>query len=246
MRFAPISCAALGALCSSCAITAPISASAASFTLDPNDPHQLINDGAYVDGTRADQQSTFSKEIASSGKYVGALAGWEKGSGTVLLGDVPVESYAGDLFFVFVYDQQEVQGTGGESEPRERIYLEQISILIDSIPVWEWDHASYGTLALMGNTDSPLGNGADMGLAIPLALVASMGQFTGSSQVTFSWTQSGSHNGGDEWVLVGDGYFGPDQPVVSRVPLPGALPLMALATGALFGGAALRRRGSEG
>jgi hypothetical protein len=93
---------------------------------------------------------------------------------------------------------------------------------------------------LDGSTDTPLGNGADMGLYIDVSIFAGLG-FTGSDTLTFIWLQSDDNNGADEWAVAGDGFYGANDEVGGPAPIP--LPAGFFLLGAaLLSGRMLRRK----
>ena len=191
-----------------------------ALVVDPMDDNILINDGAVIDGTRTDDQSTFNDGITSQDL-----------TGSFQFSDIPTAIINGVQSFIFLFDSQETGGSPG-------LNIDSITIEVGSDVIWSYDAGSFGSIMLAGDTDSPLGNGADIALAIPVALFAGLG-LTGSDSLVFSWTQSNDNNGFDEWVLGGNGTFGVDDPI-TPVPLPAAAWLFL--TSLLGGGFLVRRK----
>lgn len=203
---------------------------------------------AILDATVIKDQSLFSKEIASSStdRQTGIGTGSNLPGNPILLSEVPVldNPFAGDSF-LFIYDAQETGGAPGISLPR-------IEIRIDSVLIWQFDASIVNVAPISMNntasqTFSPLGNGSDIAIYIPISVVVAAGvaagvTFTGSSGLDFSWTQADANNGEDEWVLLSEGrFFAPGENITAPevVPLPATAPLLA---GAVAAAAALRRR----
>lgn len=182
-----------------------------------------VNDGVEIDGTRADDQSLFSNEFATSTDTADYL-GTEYSTGSIALSDLPVV----DGSFQFIFDSQE---TGGSPT----ISIDEIILVVGGTEIWNFDEVAFGSLDLDGTTNSPLGNGADMGLYVDVGLFAGL---TGADTLDFYWTQSDANNGADEWVVVGDGFFDPNTPI-GAVPVPASALLLGTA---FVGSIALGRR----
>lgn len=196
-----------------------------ALTIDPNDSNIMVNDGGFIDATVGAQQSLFSNAISEgTGQDRGT------GSGDFFFSDIPTTIVNGVQSFVFIFDSQE---TGPGPNP---ITVDDIVISVNGNVIWDYDEVGLGGINLLGDTSTPLGNGADIALSIPVLLFSGQG-FTGSDALTFSWTQSLSDNGSEEWALSGDGFFDPDDPI-SPVPLPAAAWFFITA----LGGLALSRR----
>lgn len=191
--------------------------------VDGTDSNIAVNDGGFIDGTVADQQSLFRQAISEGNGQNGG-----SGSGSFLFSDVPTTFVNGVQSFVFVFDSQETGGGPGTLNP---ISIDDIRISVNDIDIWNYDSANLGSIVLTGETATPLGNGADLALSIPVLLFADQG-FTGADSLMFSWLQSDSDNGTEEWALVGDGFFNSNDPI-SPVPLPAAAWFFLTALGGL-------------
>ncbi len=188
--------------------------------INPANSNHAINDSAFIDGTVADAQSSFNSAITS-----------QTLTGTFSFSNIPVTTISMMDFFVFSYDSQE---TGGNPA----ISIDDIQISVAGLGVlWDYDEVTFGSIDLAGDTDSPLGNGADIALAIPVSIFQGLG-LTGADDLTFTWTQSNDNNGFDEWVLAGTGAFDPGDPI-GPVPIPAAVWLFG---SALMGLVGIRRR----
>ncbi|MGK0171937.1 MAG: hypothetical protein ACI9W2_003670 [Gammaproteobacteria bacterium] len=197
----------------------------------------ILNDGAQIDGTPNIPQSSFSQEFAISASGPSQN---DTFTGTILLSDVPVFDLGGSLFFSFIYDSQE---TGGDPSAS----IDDIVLSVGGTEYWNFDDVTFGSIILNDatandETFSPLGNGSDMQLLVPVSLFAGVG-LTGADTLDFGWTQSLGHNGADEWVTVGAGseainaFLNPNPTVTA--PEPGVLGLLGLG---IFGIVGLRRR----
>ncbi len=213
---------------------------ASAITIGGDEANVALNDGAFIDGTVVYPQSIFAQELATS----------RTGMGDIALSDLPVIGVGMDLFFSFIFDSQE---TGNARE----LDIDAIDLTINGQSIWTYD-GSQGPLTINDGTEpetaTPLGNGADLELFVPISL---FNGFTGSDILTFSWDQSRDNNGFDEWVTVGEGFFaageiigglvdpldpsdpvdpsGPDPMVPgSEVPEPATLTLLSLGAIALM------------
>lgn len=172
-----------------------------------------------------------------------------------MFSDAGYATVAGQLFLTFVYDAQ-------ETNPARPVTIDFVRILVGpAFMTVAWETSE--TIVLNSNpvdqTLTPLGNGADMALYVPLTAFDGLG-LTGSSLFRFETQQSNADNGNDEWIFTDFGVlrdgcdgtvpencsplpmFGPDETVSSSpevVPEPGTVLLLA---GGLLAIAALRRR----
>jgi len=157
----------------------------------------LLNGGAYITQNSA-AGSLFSDEILASGN--------ETKSGTVLFNKIPYFDVGGTLYFQFVYDLQEQGGEG-----KKQVSIDDIVISVGSIgTIWDYANGINGSIILNSTTPyspSPLSNGGDMALYVPVSLFYGFG-LTGSDLLTLTVTQSQSDNGPDEWVVLGEGSGG--------------------------------------
>jgi len=204
-----------------------VSLSAMALSVDPLDPNISINNGAFIDGTVTDDQSTFNHGITSQDL-----------TGDFSFKDIPVANIDGVDYFLFVYDSQETGNNPGLS-------IKDITIAVQGQgTLWDYDQVTYGSIDLEGDTDTPLGNGADIALKIPVTIFAGL-NLTGADSLTFSWQQSNHDNGFDEWVLSGDGFFGEGDIIATApVPIPAAAWLFGSGLLALTGLTARRKRKS--
>jgi hypothetical protein len=174
-------------------LSLPLS-TASAITIGGDESNVSLNDGAFIDGTAVYPQSIFAQELATS----------QTGMGDIALSELPVIGIGMDLFFSFIYDSQE---TGNARE----LDIDDIALTINGQSIWTYD-GSQGPLTINDGTEpetaTPLGNGADLELFVPISLFNGL---TGSDILTFSWTQSRDNNGFDEWVTVGDGFFAPGE-----------------------------------
>lgn len=219
-------------------VTVPAAAAALLLAAAPvsaltiqGDQTYVLNDGAMLDATAEDGQSTFSNEFAINSD-VTVIDSMNYGTGTISLGEVSIVDEA----FVFAYDIQET----GNNPPTD---ISDIIIEVDGIEVWSYEGEQLDfNLPDATPTDSPLGNGADAILSVSLTNFFGYG-FTSDSVLSFYWLQENDDNGPDEWVTSSTGTFldgplDPQNPPV--VPLPAGMPLILAALGAL--GWAGRRR----
>ena len=166
-----------------------------------NTTHNL-NDGAIIDGTPDIPQSSYSHEFAIAGATDGTY------DGEIQISDIPVTDFGTlGLFFDFVLDVQEPGG----SKP---INIDDIMISVGTSDFWDYDESFYGSIILNDptandETATPSNNGSDMSLSIPVVLFNGAG-ISGSDMLKLTWTQSNSGDGKEEWVTVGEGYFGPN------------------------------------
>lgn len=163
-------------------------------------------------------------------------------SAPIAFKDVPYVTLGvlNEVYFVFTYDAQ-------ETNPARAVALDVIELLVNNTVIWSSaDKIVVNNDPLNANhTLTPLGNGSDMALYLPVYYLAGY-NFTGNTQFVFRVTQSDSDNGNDEWRLTNFGvsrpinFFGPNDPVTgpAPVPEPSSLALLAAAGCAWF----LRRR----
>lgn len=153
-------------------------------------------------------------------------------SAPTALSAIPVVfSYHNNLNnFVFVLDTQEVQGAG-----REALQIDSITLTVNgTLIVWQ----SAEPILLNSTapfTNTPLGNGGDMALLIPVRYFDGL-NLTGSSTLVFTVTMSLGNNGSDEWQLNSLVYpnmffYNPNDPIDSTVPEPSSFVLTLVGIG---------------
>jgi PEP-CTERM motif-containing protein len=124
-------------------------------------------------------------------------------SAPIQIADVPFTLIGGSPYFAFVYDLQETNSNEDVSIDDVIISVTGVGEIWSSTDVLLLNYA--GTLNL---TLTPLGNGADMALFVPVS--AFDGQsLTGADTLVFTSTQSLSNNGDDEWTLTDRGVVRP-------------------------------------
>lgn len=142
--------------------------------------------GAWIDGTVANHQSTFAFKYLSVGDEELAVS-------DVMFGSVSVDPGTGSI--VLLYDSQETGGDPGLIIERLEIYTapaeEPTSLTL------RWSLSPADQLELTGGTDSPLGNGADMALHLPLELFAGVAD---DDLFILQTYQAHADNGSDQWV----------------------------------------------
>lgn len=164
--------------------------------IDASTPQTSISgnvSGAWADGYGEPIQSTFRVNFLVLGNET-------KSSSPLFFKDVPYTTVLGIRYFAFVYDAQETQAN-------QRVSIDNVTVKVDSHTIW----SSAESIVLNGSggnyTLTPLGNGADFALYIPVSLFDGRG-LTGNSTFVFTATQSDSHNGNDEWVFTDAGVVG--------------------------------------
>ncbi len=180
------------------AVTPDIFISAVSFGA----PASGIADG--YGPSNAALPSTFSKNfLVVSGN------GTEFSSAPLLFSNVGYTSLNGQAYFAFVLDAQETQSNASLS-------IDRVRITVNGVEVWRTTEAILlNSGAKSTRTLTPLGNGADMALYVPVAVFDGL-SLTGSSAFVFSATHSLGHNGGDEWRLTDYGVIRDPTGVVRR------------------------------
>jgi hypothetical protein len=205
-------------------------------TIDGTTPASTVlgtSSGAWADG--------YGEPISSSFRVNFLVLGNETKSSTPLLfKDVPYTTVTGTRYFAFVYDSQ-------ETSQQRRVSIDDVTITVGGQTIWSSNEPIILNAGLdVNNTLTPLGNGADFALYIPVSLFDNRG-LSGNSTFLFTSTQSDSHNGNDEWIFTDAGVvgtvlkFNENDPINSgtaAVPEPGSAVLVMLG-GA---GALLRRR----
>lgn len=146
-------------------------------------------------------------------------------SDPIAFSTVPFTTIAGIRYFTFLFDQQETHNN-------EHVSLDLISISVGSTTVW----SSTASLDLNPSgqplTRTPLGNGSDMALFVPVSFFDGM-NLTGSDTLRFGAKESLGNDGNEEWTLpAGLSTFGPNDPV-SSVPEPSPATLLAIGAGLL-------------
>ncbi len=205
-----------------------------------------LNNGAFVDGqdaADATAPSTFNNNFL----VLNVNEGGGVSSGTsspVALQDIPWVSVLGADYFAFVYDAQE---TGGSRQ----VNIDEFTITSGTTTIWSLDTGGDTQLQVNPSTpftDSPLGNGGDMTLFVPVSLFSSVPGLTGSSTISIFSRESDDNDGNDEWDLT-DGFivdtsvgaamqFGPNDPV----PIPEPTTALLFATGLAALAVGRRRR----
>lgn len=185
-------------------LTTPMANPASALTITNSTTFNVtLNDGAYIKQSTA-IPSSFNKDLVS-------LKNTTK-EGTVAFSDIPYFTFGDTQYFQFVYDMQETGETGSLL-----LSIDDIILSVDGVNLWNYDNAAFGSIILNSvedsHTSTPLGNGGDMELYVPVAHFTGLA-LTGSSLLKFTVTQSQSDNGPDEWVVLGSGsFFGPDDSI---------------------------------
>lgn len=233
------------------ALTLSSSAEGAIISLNGMSPNTPIagmgSNGAPIVGAYVDPYHSGDPSVPSSFSNNFLVINNEtKSSSPIAFSTVPyVTSLAGELFFAFVLDSQETQA--GAS-----LQFSNIRLLVNGIAIWTSTDALLINDGLANNdpntTRTPLGNGADLALMIPVYAFNYLG-LTGASTFVFEATETLGHNGNDEWKLIAPGYAGtafftPNTPVYSpqAVPEPSTLALTMTAVLALLRGRRSRQR----
>ncbi len=208
----------------------PLSSLAAPIDVDGTPLVEVVVPGITANGI-ADGYDLLNSAIPSSFSTNFLVLGDEtKSSAPIPISQVPYTSIGGTLYFAFVYDLQETNNN-------EEVVIEDVTISVTGIgDVWTMTDSLILNFNGTSNlTLTPLGNGADMALFIPVSVFDGLG-LTGSNTIVFTSTQSGSNNGNDEWILTDrgvvrpgcDGTGDPDD----CAPLPQFAPDEAVSSGA--------------
>lgn len=156
--------------------------------------------------------------------------GTEFSSVPQLFSDVGYTTLGSTRYFAFVLDAQEISKAASLS-------IDSVRISVNATEVWRTTEAillnSTANLTL-----TPLGNGGDMALYVPVNVFGGL-SLTGSSTFVFHATHSLGDNGGDEWRLTDYGVtgvvrrFGPNDPITSDpvTPIPEPSSALLLLTG---------------
>jgi hypothetical protein len=139
--------------------------------------------------TNAAIPSTFSSNFLVKGDGTGSSA-------PITFSTAPYSAVGGKRYFVFVLDLQETSNN-------ESLLISNVSVTINNQTIWQ----STDSLLVNSSTPltlTPLGNGADMALLVPVAAFSGLG-LTGSSTFIFSATHSLSNNGNEEWQFTDEG-----------------------------------------
>ena len=201
-----------------------------------------LNDGAIITDSAADP-STFSNEFWVYGDSDSLISNQDiNPPRDLLLGEIPYLNLDGFDYFYFVYDLQETGQAGSAL-----VWIDDIKISSGTVTIWDFDQGTYGSIILNKTTpfsDTPLGDGGDLALYLPLSLFSGL---TPESEIIFAARQSNSDNGKDEWVITGEGSFivetiDPGDPPVTPVPEPSTFLLLG---GGLVGLAFVVRRRRE-
>ena len=169
---------------------------------------------AGYDLTNAAIPSTFSNNFLVKGDGVGS-------SSPLNFVNAPYTTIGASLYFTFVLDLQETNNN-------ESLSVDAFELLVNSTVIWSTQEP-----ILVNNgtplTLTPLGNGADMALFIPVASFNGL-NLTGSDTFIVRATHSLSHNGNEEWLFTDRGittpiqFFGPTDPIfdpsMNNVPEP--------------------------
>lgn len=162
--------------------------------------------------------STFSSNF-----QVNTSNGTEQFSSTLQFMQIPYASVAGGLYFALLLDAQEIASNAANPN-REALQIDMVKITVGSTLVWQTTDIILLN-ATAPFTLTPLGNGADMALFIPVSIFNGF-NLTGSSTFTFSATHSLGHNGSDEWIFTDRGiaggtqFFGANEIVQAAEPVP--------------------------
>lgn len=185
-----------------------------------------MNSGVLADGSVTDHQSTFSQEFISS-------MGGVDISDPVSIGDIPIVQRGGVPMFRLLYDQQETMRNESVTHHSLKLYgtpssSETLTSIVTAQLIWE-NHDPIEVNPVGGYvTDSPLGNGADYALLVPVSL------FSGLSTNDYMFMvqdQRNGHNGPDEWAIT-DGVTLPDGHIIGQIPEPSSAALMLIALAA--------------
>ena len=115
-------------------------------------------------------------------------------------------------YFAFVLDSQ-------ETKHNELLSIDRVRILVGGTEVWSTTEAIVLNSGAANFTLTPLGNGGDMALYVPIRVFDAL-SLTGSSTFVFAATHSSGENGGDEWKFTDFG--------VMRDPVTGTVRRFAL------------------
>lgn len=141
------------------------------------------------DATNAAIPSTFNSNFLVKGDGTGSSA-------PITFSTAPTTTVGSLRYFVFVLDLQ-------ETNKNESLSVTNVSITVNNQVIWQStdDILVNSTTAL---TLTPLGNGADMALLVPVAAFNGLG-LTGADTFIFSATHALSHNGNEEWQFTDRG-----------------------------------------
>ncbi len=235
----------LAALFLAAILTISTTALGAIIYVDGDDTMVNANDGAFFDGTDMTTPSAFSTPELIKNQGNETLT-----SAATSLTTVPFTTIGSNSFLQLIYDQQETANTGGQPN-RERVILTGLSVFVspdtnfaNATLVWALDPSDQvhvndqnRTGGPFAATDTPQSAGGDMTLNIPFSVFPA--GTTSDDFLFFRATQTDSDNGGDEWVLNGEGTTLP--PGMS-VPEPNTALLLIAGLGALLGHRIARRR----
>lgn len=203
---------------------------------------ESLNGGAIITDSAADP-NTFSNEFWVYGDSASLISNQDiNPPRDLLLGEIPYLNLDGFDYFYFVYDLQETGQAGSKL-----VWIDDIVITSGTKTIWDFDQGTYGSIILNETTpfsDTPLGDGGDLALYLPLSLFSGL---TPESEIIFSARQSNSDNGKDEWVITGVGLFILDtiDPVVPTTPVPEPSTFLLLGAGLAGLGFLVRRRKKE-
>jgi hypothetical protein len=213
-----------------------VSVEAASMPPSPFNVDGGVSDYALIDGAILD--------ATARGGSFGLVAETSSGSGSGLrtLSTVPFVTIAGATYFEFNLDIREPSGN-------RSFALDMIELLIDGDVFWSFDTSIIFNLPGAVATASPTAAGRDARLLIPTLLIQAAANvhekvYTGSSTLTFNWSQSQSQGNPDRWSVAegcpsappaGYDCFGAADIVgdPNIVPLPAAAPLLGAAIAGL-------------
>jgi hypothetical protein len=176
---------------------------------------------AFVVGYGSSQNaipSTFSSNF-----QVNTSDGTPQSSGTLQFLQIPYASVGGSLYFALVLDAQEVSSNQANPQ-REALRIDWVRITVGSTLVWQTTD-SILLNATAPFTLTPLGNGADMAIFIPVSIFNGF-NLTGSTTFVFTAQHSLGDNGSDEWIFtdrgIGGGtqFFGANQIIQAAEPVP--------------------------